>query len=107
MMSERDRHILKTFAARLRQRFPKAEVWAFGSRARGDAREESDLDLCVVVEGLRHEDRQTIRRIGWEVGFEQDVLLCTTIYSKDDFEWGPCSESPLVMNIRREGIPVS
>jgi predicted nucleotidyltransferase len=107
MMSERDRQVLKTFAARVRRRFPKAEVWAFGSRARGDAREESDLDICVVVEGLRHEDRQPIRRIGWEVGFEQDVLLCTTIYSKDEFERGPCSESPLVMNIRHEGIPVS
>jgi predicted nucleotidyltransferase len=107
MMSERDRHILKTFAARVRRRFPKAEAWAFGSRAWGDAREESDLDLCVVIEDLRHEDRQTIRRIGWEVGFEQDILLCTTIYSKDEFERGPCSESPLVMNIRRKGIPVS
>jgi uncharacterized protein len=107
MMSERDQHILKTFAARVRQHFPKAEVWAFGSRARGDAKEESDLDICVVVEGLRHKDRETIRRIGWEVGFEQDILLCTTIYSKDEFERGPCSESPLVMNIRREGIPAS
>jgi predicted nucleotidyltransferase len=104
-MSERDRHSLRTFAARVRQRFPKAEVWAFGSRARGEATEESDLDLCVV-EGL-HEGRQTIRRIGWEVGFEQGVLLCTTIYPKDEFERGPCSESPLVMNIRREGIPVA
>jgi predicted nucleotidyltransferase len=107
MMSERDRQSLETFAARLRERFPNAEVWAFSSRARGDAREESDLDICVVVEGLRHKDRQTIRRIGWEVGFEQDILLCTTIYSKDEFERGPCSESPVVMNIRREGIPVS
>jgi uncharacterized protein len=86
MMSERDRQIIETFAARLRERFPNAEVWAFGSRARGNAREESDLDICVVVEVLRHKDRQTIRRIGWEVGFEQDILLCTTIYSKDEFE---------------------
>jgi hypothetical protein len=37
MMSERDQQIIETFAARLRERFPNAEVWAFSSRERGDA----------------------------------------------------------------------
>lgn len=49
-----DRRMLHEFAARVRERQPHARVWAFGSRARGDAAPDSDLDLCVVVpqEGL-------------------------------------------------------
>ena len=37
MMTAHDRSILEIFAARVRQHFPEARIWAFGSRARGDA----------------------------------------------------------------------
>lgn len=32
----------------LRRHVPEREVWAFGSRARGDAKPTSDLDLAVL-----------------------------------------------------------
>jgi uncharacterized protein len=82
-MSIRDRHIFEIFAARIRECFSSAQVWGFGSRSRGDATRESDLDICVVVEGHIHEDRHIIRRIGWEVGFEHDRLICTVFSGKD------------------------
>ena len=31
----------------LRRHVPDREVWAFGSRVRGTARDASDLDLCI------------------------------------------------------------
>jgi hypothetical protein len=37
MMSAQDSQILATFATRVRHHFPKARIWAFGSRARGPA----------------------------------------------------------------------
>jgi predicted nucleotidyltransferase len=105
MMADRDRQILDLFAARVRDQYPDADVWAFGSRARGDATWESDLDVCVVVDQLTSEDRYTLWTIAWEIGFEQDMLISAVPFSKDEFEHGPCSESPLVLNILREGIP--
>jgi predicted nucleotidyltransferase len=105
MMADRDRQILELFAARVRERFPDADVWAFGSRARGDATWESDLDVCVVVDHLTNEDRHALWHMAWEVGFEQEMLISAVPFSKDEFEDGPCSESPLVLNILREGIP--
>jgi predicted nucleotidyltransferase len=105
MMADRDRQILDLFAARVRDQYLDADVWAFGSRARGDATWESDLVVCVVVDQLTSVDRYTLWNIAWEIGFEQDMLISAVPFSKDEFEHGPCSESPLVLNILREGIP--
>ena len=51
-----DCQILKEFSVRVRQQFPDTQIWAFGSRARGDAQPDSDFDICVVVDEL---DRTT------------------------------------------------
>jgi predicted nucleotidyltransferase len=106
MMVERDHHILEIFAARIRQYFPAAHIWVFGSRARGDATWESDLDICVVVNDLTYAGRHTIEHIAWEVGFENEMVITTVCFTKEEFERGPMSESILVMNILREGVTV-
>ena len=104
MMSDRDHRILKLFADQVRQRFPEARIWAFGSRARGDATWESDLDVCVVANELTYKDRTAIGDIAWEVGFEHELLITTVCFTTEEFEQGPMSESTLVMNILREGV---
>ena len=104
MMTERDRQILKEFSAKLRQQFPEAKIWAFGSRARGDAQPDSDLDICVVVETLDRAGWKAISQIAWEIGFENDLLITTVKYSRQQFESGPYSASPLIKNVLQEGI---
>ena len=34
---------------------PLREVWLFGSHARGEARADSDVDLCLVAEGAERQ----------------------------------------------------
>ena len=52
MLSDKDKHILKEFSIAIRQQFPEARIWAFGSRTKGLAIAESDLNVCVVIERL-------------------------------------------------------
>ena len=54
-MTNRDQQVLQEFARRVRLWFPDARIWAFGSRTRGDAVPESDMDVCVVVDQLDDE----------------------------------------------------
>jgi len=103
-MNERDRHILEVFAARTRAEFPDAQVWAYGSRARGDAQGDSDYDMCVVVNDLSEGIEDRIGNIAFEVGWDLEVLITTVAYRRDQFEHGLFSVSPLVLNIRREGV---
>lgn len=45
------RTAVEAFVARLTGRFAVREALLFGSRARGDARPDSDADVAVVLEG--------------------------------------------------------
>ena len=103
-MKRRDKRIFTQFAQLVRQQFPDARIWAFGSRVKGTATEESDLDVCVVVHTKNHTIKRNIRDVSWQVGFENDLLISTIIYSDEEFEHGPCSFSPIVKTILREGV---
>lgn len=104
MMSEEDRAILEQFARRVRRVEPRARVWAFGSRARGDASADADFDLCVVVPQVGPDLEDQIRASAWEIAFEHGRVMPTIVFSEEDFDRGPLSVSTLVANIRREGI---
>jgi len=104
MLSNKDKKIFNQFASEVRKKFPAAKIWAYGSRVRGDATVESDLDVCVVVDKLDDESDSAIMEIAWQIGFENDVIISTVTYSRKEFEDGPCSESGLVQNILGYGI---
>lgn len=104
MMFIDDRKILETLAKRVRSLYPGARVWAFGSRARGDATWESDFDACIVLPQKDESAEPAIRNICWEIGFENNRVITTVIMDQNQFEDGPMSESTLVENILREGV---
>lgn len=103
-MKERDRHILKQFASAVRKEFPEAEIWCFGSRVNGNASEYSDMDVCVVVENYDESVDKKIMTASWEIGFENDVVISTVTYSKNDFRYGAISSSPFIRSILSSGI---
>jgi len=104
MMNDKDYRIFSLFASLVQQRFPDSRIWAFGSRIKGRFIEDSDLDVCVVVDKLDDTVDQSIMDIAWQVGFEHDLLISTITYSQQEFERGPCFESTPVQNILKEGV---
>jgi predicted nucleotidyltransferase len=67
----------------LRDRIGATRVLLFGSHARGDARDDSDIDLIVVAEGFRGIDRPRraigLRTLWYESGGDAPMdLICLT-----------------------------
>ena len=75
MISNSDKRIFKQFVSMVRNKYPAAKIWAFGSRVRSEATVESDLDVCVVVDKLDDESDLEIMKIAWQIG------LKTRLYS--------------------------
>lgn len=100
----RDDPKLARIADALREAFGARLVSAllFGSRARGDHREDSDYDVAVFLEDYEPvRDRDTVRSLRDRLG-EDACTLQFWPFAKD----GLAERTTLMFNIRNEGVPL-
>ena len=93
--------LIKEVSRRLKKAAPGAKIILFGSRAKGDAGEASDLDILVVEKKIKAQRKEMVRlsEVVRPLQLPVDILVA----SKKNFEeW---SEIPgtLYHKIAREG----
>lgn len=79
-------------------------VTLFGSQARGDATDESDIDILVVLPDLEKHTLDTVLEIAWEIGFEAGKVI--SVVPATHTEMKLLSASPFFQAVQREGISV-
>ena len=92
-MDTKDRKVFGLFAAAVRHQIPDAEIWAYGSRVRGDAGGFSDLDVCVVVPERTDGVWQVVADAAWEVGFDNGIVIVPVTIASESFHNGPLAAS--------------
>lgn len=88
----------------VREKEPDAQIILYGSRARGDAREDSDWDVIVILNKppMTHSKRYEIACDIWDKGFDIGEEINTFVYTKD--QWDSAPPSIFKHNVREEGI---
>ena len=96
------------FQSALRARFSErlTEFVLFGSQARGDIHENSDVDLLVVIDGLTEAERRQVFDLAYDAGAagEDYVVLSPLPYSVAQVAELRARERRLMREIARDGV---
>lgn len=100
MTATKHQHLIQAIADKAKAIVPKgSEIILFGSQARGDAREDSDWDILVLLDKEQvlptdiDEVAYPLRELGWDFGKTVNTIL----YTKE--EWNRDMASPFEADV--------
>ena len=98
-------HILREFREKAEELYGKRlkNIVLYGSYARGQATQDSDIDLAVVLEGnvIAGEEIDRLIDVITDINLNHCILLSVYPVSEKDYN---SVDSPLLLNIRQEGV---
>ena len=102
--SSREKQIIDGFVTQVRGTFKDRvqRVILYGSRARGDADDESDYDFLVLLEPYDKTDKRMVRELSREISYDQGVLV--TAFSARFSEFTEDRYFYFYENVCKEGI---
>lgn len=104
----------KALVEELKQRLPAdvlrhiRRMIMYGSRARGDAAEDSDLDLVALVDEKTPELEQTLDEIAYKLMWDHDFkpIISLKVFDEDRFRSAAAKGFSFYRNVEREGVIV-
>lgn len=99
-------HILNQIKSSVKAIDPNAVIILYGSYARGDYHDDSDIDLLILLdvekEKLTYTDKRQISDPIYDIGLATNTLISPKIYSKSG--WKRHRVTPYYENVNNEGI---
>lgn len=106
-IKENERLALEMLKNRIKSLTAINKVLVFGSVARGEATEESDMDVLVITEEpVNYKDETAIFDIIFFINMEYDTNISVVVTPKEKWDSPLWSLLPLYQVIDKEGIAI-
>jgi predicted nucleotidyltransferase len=104
LLTRKERQAVDVFIKALHQQYPDRiqEVILFGSKARGDSRPDSDIDILILVDDDDWRFSHAISRLAAHISLNYDVLLGPRVIRQARWR-----RSLLYPTVSSEGIPLT
>ena len=99
---------LDAYRKALEQNHPGAvhELLIYGSKARGQAHAESDLDVLLIAKNEARTLKRELRRVGYMLAATADVLPSILAYTQEEWEKRKKSGSTFRQAVERDAVRV-
>jgi len=107
-LQDNERLALAEYAGRLLTAASRRiqNIVLFGSKARGDAGPDSDLDVLVVVDRYDNQIDRLVTRTASRVSLEYDTLINTHIVTAERWAEMRQGAATLWRQVQRDGVPL-
>jgi len=106
-ISENDRKAVLAASKMLTALFPAKEIILFGSKARGDDDDESDIDfLLLTSRPISWEERKAVNDALFEFEMSYNVVISTLIATEQEWYEGTFSVMPIFSEVETDGIVI-
>ena len=105
-LTGKERTVLRGVVESLKHSFHAEQVVLFGSAARGELNEGSDVDLFVVLPTVDWPTEKKICDVCYDAELETGRVFSTICVSADEMRNAPVRYSPLVAHVQCEGLPL-
>ncbi|MCZ7624455.1 MAG: hypothetical protein C3F12_07815 [Candidatus Methylomirabilota bacterium] len=99
---------LDAYRRTLAERFPALveEIIVFGSKARGTATADSDLDLLVVIREGDWRLKDAVAQSGDHLAIGTDVVPSIIVLTREEWETHRKRQAPFWLTVTRDGVAV-
>ena len=107
-LTEEEQAWLDNYRKALADEFPGLveEILVFGSKARGEAAPDSDLDVLLIIRNQAAHLKRDLRRTGYLLAATSDAVPSILAYSKEEWESRKRSGSPFRKAVERDAVKV-
>lgn len=106
-LEKREKQALLELKKKILKKYPNAEIILYGSRARGDFRKDSDIDLFILVESqVNATMEEDIFHISYEIELKHNVVFGEIIENRDYWKTPLAKVMPIHFHIDKEGVQI-
>lgn len=105
-LTEREKEALLKFEKEVRETLSSNLILleVFGSKARGDFTEESDMDILVVVKKFEPVVMEKMAAISSGISIKEGILISPLVLSESEYKKNRYADTLFVRELDRDGV---